>query len=189
MQNHNQITGESNWAAILTLLFQEDVRGQAHGWRAHFKGLGSLVIANSLLMSSSVVASSVYESYLCLRIPGEVGRDVDKESPITKIPHLEFKEPLHGITRSILEIVQRTNSLGSIRPIARSDSIDRVELLLCLQSLRTISIDGLGDCSAKMLLHYARICYYAALIHFHRLLRKTRPDTIQDMVDTAIHLE
>jgi hypothetical protein len=109
----DKIKNESVWAAIMTLLFQEGVLGQAHEWRAHVKGLSSLILANSHVIRNSHVARGVYETYLCLTILGNIHTDVDLGPLLTEIPpDLDYVRSVHGITRPILEIVLKINSIS-----------------------------------------------------------------------------
>ncbi|PVH71909.1 hypothetical protein DL98DRAFT_392609, partial [Cadophora sp. DSE1049] len=190
VESKKSANSESIWAAIHTFFVQEGVRGHAEEWRIHLKGLESLILTNLQLIQKSIVARAVYESYLCLSIMGNVHSDVDLKSLLAKIPDLSIVGPMHGISHSILEIVYHINYLSSSTPMPSPTVLDRLELLLHLQSPGNFATEGLDKCSATILLHCAYTYYYATLIHFQRVLRKAAPDTLQDLVETAIgHLE
>jgi hypothetical protein len=182
---------ESVWAGIMTLVFQAGVLGQAYEWRAHVKGLGHLIVANSHIIRKSHVARGIYETYLCLAILGNIQTDVDLRPLLTEIPpDLDYVGSVHGITRPILEMVLKINSLASAKTFLSRTELDRLELQLLLSSPGNTSTGALDDSAANLLLNYSYVYYYAALIHFHRVLGDKAPDLLQDLVERAIgHLE
>jgi hypothetical protein len=190
MQSNDSFNSEPTWAAIMTFFVQEGVRGQPHEWRVHLRGLDSLILSNPQLIHKSAIARSVYESYLCIKIMGNIQTDFDLGGLLRDISELKIVGPIHGLSSSILSIIQQTNTLSSAKALHSPTAVDKLELILWLQSPSSIDTDGLDHCSAKLLLHYAHIYHCAALIHLQRVLRKTAPDSLQDLVETAIdHLE
>jgi hypothetical protein len=190
MQSNDSFNSEPTWAAIMTFFVQEGVRGQPHEWRVHLRGLDSLILSNPQLIHKSAIARSVYESYLCIKIMGNIQTDFDLGGLLREISELKIVGPIHGLSSSILSIIQQTNTLSSAKALHSPTAVDKLELILWLQSPSSIDTDGLDHCSAKLLVHYAHIYHCAALIHLQRVLRKTAPDSLQDLVETAIdHLE
>ncbi|KIM93670.1 hypothetical protein OIDMADRAFT_137459, partial [Oidiodendron maius Zn] len=189
IQGNNTANNESIWAAVLTFLFQEGIRGSAHEWRAHMRGLDSLVRANSHMIRNSLVARGVYESWLCITILGNLHTEVDLQSMLTEVPPtLDYIGSVHGLTRPILEMVLEINSLASLKPSPSPIELDRLELLLYLHFPVTSPAEGIGH--RTLLQHYMFIYYYATIVHFQRFLRKKEPEAIQDVISTALgHLE
>ena len=189
IQGNNTANNESIWAAVLTFLFQEGIRGSAHEWRAHMRGLDSLIRANSHMIRNSLVARSVYESWLCITILGNLHTEVDLQSMLTEVPPtLDYIGSVHGLTRPILEMVLKINSLASLKSSPSPIELDRLELLLYLHFPVTSPAEGIGH--RTLLQHYMFIYYYATIVHFQRFLRKKEPEAIQDLISTALgHLE
>lgn len=97
---------------------------------------------------------------------------------------------MHGLGSSLLSIVEPTNTLSSSKNLDSSTAIDKLELILWLQSLSRVDTEGLEHSSAKLLVHYAYIYHCAALIHLQRVLRRKSPYLLQDLAEKAIdHLE
>ncbi|KAL2068431.1 hypothetical protein VTL71DRAFT_16529 [Oculimacula yallundae] len=178
-------------AAILTFLTQEGVTGRVSEWRVHLKGLESIILANPNLTAESEVVQGAYETYLCLTILGNVQTQADLKLLLKAVPQdLELIGPYHGVNRSVLEIVEEINALASTATGPTEASLERLELLLILQSPGKISRQGFDENSSKLLMNCAYVYHYATVIHFQRVLRKTEPDMLQEIVDIAIgHLE
>lgn len=187
MQSTDSFNSEPIWAAIMTFFIQEGVRGQPHEWRVHLRGLDSLILSNPQLIYKSMIARTVYESYLCIKILGNIQTDFDLGG---LLPELKTVGRIHGLSGSILGIIQQTNILSSAKELYSSTAVDKLELFLWLQSPSSIDTVGLDHCSAKLLVQYAHVYHCAALIHLQRVLRMAVPDSLQDLVETAInHLE
>lgn len=191
MQDDEHIQDESVWAAIWTFLFQEGICGQPREWRTHLEGLRSLIFANPRAGCNSPIARAVYQSYLCIAILGNFQLDDEFDKLLAEIPlTLDYIEPVHGITRTLLEIVLRINTTAASKTPTSSAVADRLKLQLLLYSPAAIPTAGLDESRAKLLVHYSHIYYYATVIHFQRQLLKTHPDLLQDLVrETMEHLE
>ncbi|KIW38029.1 uncharacterized protein PV06_10005 [Exophiala oligosperma] len=191
MQDSASTKDDSVWAAIWTFLYQEGVRGQAYEWRTHVEGLRSLILADPEAIRQSDLARPVYESFLCLTIMGNVQLDAELTALMRKLPpDLDYLQPVHGITRVLLEIILKI-SCHIASPSPEVDIIaDRIELQLLLYCPANITTAGLDKGAARTLVRYSHVYYDATRIHFQRLLRKKDPTLLQDLVASAIgHLE
>ena len=190
MRNDEHIRDDSIWAAIWTFLFQEGICGSPREWRTHLEGLRSLILATPQAERNSPIARAVYQSYLCIAILGNFQLDDKFDKLLMEMPPtLDYIEPVHGITRTLLEIVFKINTTAS-KPPSSSIVSDRIQLQLLLYSPAAIPTTGLTESSAKLLVHYSHIYYNATVIHFERLLLKKHPGLLQDLVERTIeHLE
>ncbi|KAL6251468.1 arginine metabolism regulation protein II [Rhinocladiella similis] len=191
MQSNASTKDDSVWAAIWTFLYQEGVRGQAYEWRTHVEGLRSLILADPEAIQRSDLARTVYESFLCLTIMGNVQLDAELTTLMEKLPpDLDYLQPVHGITRVLLEIILKISSHAT-PPSSQVDiTADRIELQLLLYCPANITTAGLDEDAARTLVRYSHVYYDATRIHFQRLLRKKDPTLLQDLVAGAIgHLE
>ena len=191
MQGNASTKDESVWAAISTFLHQEGVRGQVYEWRTHVQGLRSLILADPEAIRHNDLAKPVYESFLCLTIMGNVQLDAELTSLMATLPpDLDYLQQVHGITRTLLEILLKIVSHATT-PSPQVDIIaDRIELQLLLYCPENIPTTGLDESTARTLVHYSHVYYDATCIHFQRLLRKKDPTLLQDHIASAIgHLE
>lgn len=191
MQGNGSTKDDSVWAAISTFLHQEGVRGQVYEWRTHVEGLRSLILADPEAVRHSDLARPVYESFLCLTIMGNVQLDAELAALMANLPpDLEYLQQVHGITRTLLEILLKISSHATSASPQVDVMADRIELQLLLYCPENIPTAGLDDKTARTLVHYSHVYYDATSIHFQRLLRKKDPTLLQDQVASAIgHLE
>lgn len=187
MRNDEHIRDDSVWAAIWTFLLQEGVCVQPREWRTHLEGLRSLVLAKPRAGYHSPIARAVYQSYLCIAILGNFQLDDEFDKLLAEIPlNIDYIEPVHGFTRTLLEIVFKINTTAASKSPWSSIVSDRIRLQLLLYSPAAVPTTGLDESSAKILVHYSHIYYYATVIHFQRVLLSEHPDLLQDLVERTI---
>ena len=191
MRNDEHIKDESVWAAIWTFLFQEGICGRPREWRTHLEGLRSLILADPCAVNNSSIARAVYQSYICIAILGNFQLDDTMDKLLSQVPpNLDYIEPVHGLTRNLLEIILKINTTAASKTSSFSVISDRIKLQLLLYSPGAIAVAGLNQQCARLLVHYSHIYYYATVIHFQRQLLKTHPRLLQDLVKLTIeHLE
>jgi hypothetical protein len=102
-------------------------------------------------------------------------------------------DTLFGLTRPILQYIIKLNSLLSRTAAGDVDSelLNQLEEETRQNSPETISLGSMADPLARQLArHHAFVFHYASRIHFERIVRRTSPVELQDLVAQAVeHFE
>jgi hypothetical protein len=180
-------------ATITMFSVMDMVTGRSSEWRTHVEGGVSLLpTVDGRIWNSDKSTSMIYQSYLAvatlcnIELPPAIA--VESEGCSCYV-----LDTLFGLTRPILQYIIKLNSLLSRTAAGDVDSelLNQLEEETRQNSPETISLGSMADPLARQLArHHAFVFHYASRIHFERIVRRTSPVELQDLVAQAVeHFE
>lgn len=184
---------DSTLAAILICVMRDTVGGHARNWRGHVQGaLRCLDDPAKIELRSGSNLHVVLEQFLGLATLGNVSTNYDIQALLSCLPEEKnYLTRQHGISKKFLESILMINKLSCDYYRLDPVLIDKLELQVYMSAPST-EPDNIYDDAVKasIAMHNAHVYYYAALIHFERMLRRTPSAKLYDLVSAGLtHLE